>query len=202
MGRVGGSACVPGASAGWPGPREEAAAPPPLGPCGLRNQAGWASGPRKRWGGTWGPRGCPCPEPLQAYEPSPLLWSPGLLDCTLQGLKESSGPRTLGPAFLGWSFSFHQCSALTPDIALGPAYLEASRSTPLPQMTGGFGDRNAPGAHLGVAPVGYTLPAEQVAAGCGRRMPAFLQAQRAQWVSGNCSFLCMVPGGSGWMGHN
>lgn len=46
---------------------------------------------------------------------------------------------------------------------------------------------------LGVAPVGYTLPAEQVAAGCGRRMPAFLQAQRAQWVSGNCSFLCMVP---------
>lgn len=46
---------------------------------------------------------------------------------------------------------------------------------------------------LGVAPVGDTLPAEQVAAGRGCRMPAFLQAQRAQWVSGNCSLLCMAP---------
>ena len=133
----------------------------------------------------------PCSGPLACWTPHSKV------------SRLSSGPRTLGPSFLGRSFpSFHQCSALTPDMASGPAYLEASRNTPLPQMTGGFGDRHTPDAHLGVAPVGDTLPAEQVAAGCGCRMPAFLQAQCAQWGSGNCSFLCMAPGMSRWMGHN
>ena len=70
----------------------------------------------------------PCSGPLACWTPHSKV------------SRLSSGPRTLGPSFLGRSFpSFHQCSALTPNMASGPAYLEASRNTPLPQMTGGFG---------------------------------------------------------------
>lgn len=55
-------------------------------------------------------------------------------------------------------------------------------------------------ADLGVAPLGDALPAEQVAAGRGRRVPALLQAQGAQRGPGHRSLLREAPAGGGGAG--
>lgn len=46
---------------------------------------------------------------------------------------------------------------------------------------------------LGVTPLRDALPAEQVATGCGRGVPALLQAQGAQGAPGNGSVFHVVP---------
>lgn len=105
-------------------------------------------------------------------------------------------------------------NASTPDTALYLAYLGASTEMPTRLPEERF-QRQAPDcspgrphtcrgslhcrttADLGVAPLGDALPAEEVAAGRGSRVPALLQAQSAQGASGDRSLFHVAPVGGG-----
>lgn len=87
--------------------------------------------PPEEMGRYTGAQGAASLEPLQAYELSPLLWPLTSTGPHLQGLKAELY-WTLGP-FLGVRAIFHQCSALTPSVFPGPAYLGLLEARPSPK---------------------------------------------------------------------